>query len=86
MLRADILGLATVPQNAHEKAFINFTPGAFAPACGAQDELRSNGGVYGTAIRRRGIRLTMFPVFLAWLAGYTPAILASESPTDSVCP
>jgi hypothetical protein len=84
--RVDILRLANVPQQAHESANINFTPGAFAPACGEHDELRNDDGMYNTAIRRRGKSLKMFDVFEAWLNGNNPAILTSARRDDSDCP
>ena len=86
-LRADILALAEVPRTAHERALIDFTPGAFAPACGQHDELRSNDGVYRTAVMRRKKPLTMYDLFRDWLHGRDPAVLAAAADRgDSVCP
>ena len=86
VLRADILALAAVPQTAHERALMNFTPGAFAPACAQHDELRTNTGMYQTAILRRKKSLMMYDVFRDWLHGKDPAILVAADQNDSVCP
>jgi hypothetical protein len=86
-LRADILALADVPRTAHERALINFTPGAFSPACGQHDELRSNEGVYQTAIIERRHVVRMYDVFQPWLQNRNRnAILAASGPNDSICP
>jgi hypothetical protein len=84
--RAGILDLASVRRTAHERAAIHVTPGAFAPACGEHDELRTTEGVYGTAVFLRKTRVPMFSVFNAWASGLRPAILAAESTEDSICP
>ena len=87
-LRADILALADVPRTAHERRFMDFTPGAFSPACIQHDELRANTGVYLTAITRRNQDVRMYDVFRAWLHNDNrPFILAAEADrSDSICP
>jgi hypothetical protein len=87
-LRADILALADVPRTAHERRFIDFTPGAFSPACVQHDELRSNDGVYRTSITRRNQDVTMYDVFRSWLHNDDRrSIVAAETDrSDSICP
>ncbi|HWS90228.1 MAG TPA: pectin acetylesterase-family hydrolase [Pyrinomonadaceae bacterium] len=87
-LRADILELADVPRTAHERALIDFTPGAYAPACGDHDMLRSNKGVYLTAIGRRKKEARVLDLFEAWLRhDHRPAIVAAAADrSDSTCP
>ena len=82
--RRGILALAVSRRTAHEPGGVE--PGAFAPACRQHDELRNDAGVYRTSVRGRGGRLEMFDVFRAWVDGRRPAILAADSPNDSVCP
>jgi hypothetical protein len=83
---ADVLALALSRRTAHEGAAMPLAPGAFAPACRQHDVLRSDGGVYDTAIRWRGRELKMFQVFEAWLDGRRPATLAAVGKDDSACP
>ena len=84
-VRRDVLALALVQQNAHERFLINVAPGAFSPRCSQHDELRSNDGVYLTSIRRRGDQ-QMFDVIRAWFNGNGPGILVSATRNDSNCP
>ena len=87
-LRADILELADVPRTAHERALIDFTPGAYAPACGDHDMLRSNKGVYLTTIERRNREVRVLDVFRAWLRNddRRRIVAAAADRSDSTCP
>jgi hypothetical protein len=87
-LREDILALADVPRTAHERALIDFTPGAFAPACGDHDVLRSNMGMYLTTITRRSQDVRMYDVFRSWLHNDNrrSIVAAAADRSDTVCP
>ena len=87
-LREDSLALADVPRTAHERTLIVFTHGAYAPACGQHDELRSNEGVYLTTVTRRNQEVRMYDVFRAWLHNddRRRIVAAASDRSDSVCP
>ena len=88
-LRADILALADAPDTAHERRRMDFTPGAYAPACGDHDMMRSNKGVYLTAVARRNREVRFLDVFRAWLHnddGRRRIVAARSDRADAVCP
>jgi hypothetical protein len=67
---------------------MDFTPGAYAPACGDHDMLRSNKGVYLATVERRKQEVRVLDVFSAWLRHDDRRVIvaAASDRSDSTCP